>query len=102
MDIRELTALQQKAFNVFTKFHDVDFTNPEEVVSYLQELQPFMTNINLVMPKEQLYLMLFRYGYGSFSHNEEYNTITNLMIGMDLEVMLNNIQMKTSTPTMVH
>jgi len=102
MDIRELTALQQKAINVFTKFHAVDFDDAHEVWSYLQEIHPFMTNINLVMPKEQLFLLLYRHGYGNFSHNEVYNAITNLMIDMNVEELLNTIQMKQSRPALIH
>ena len=102
MDIRELTALQQKAINVFTKFHEVDFQNAEEVVRYLEELHPYMTNINLVMPKEQLFQMLYRYGYGDFGVDDANNTITELMIDMHVEEILNNVKMKQSTEMMIH
>lgn len=99
MEIRELKALQQQAINVFTKFHQVDFDNAEEVLNFLYEIHPYMTDINLNLPKEQLFRLLSRHGYGEYvveTESRVQQLIRNLMIDMEVEEVLNWAIMKSS------
>jgi hypothetical protein len=99
MEIRELTALQQQAINAFTKFHQVDFSNAEEVLHYLTKVHPYMNNINLNLPKEQLFYMLNRHGYGKKRQSESrvQQAIRNLMADIQIEDFLNWGKMKQAS-----
>lgn len=101
MDIREWKLVQEKAFNVFVRYHHVNFQNEDEVLEFLHEIHPYMSDISLNLPKAQLFQLLERHGYYEKVDDSASNTrkmIANLMSDIEIEQIMGELMISLNVP----
>jgi len=104
MGINELKVLQEDAFKVYTKFHEVDLSKEIEVLEFLTELHPYLTNVNVNLPKEQFFNLLKRNGYGENLYLEKTDCpiqkqIKNILTDVKIEELIYESSMKHFYPS---
>lgn len=101
MDIREWKLVQEKAFSVFVRYHHVNFQNENEVLEFLYEIHPYMSDISLNLPKAQLFQLLERHGYQEKVDDNASNTrkmIANLMSDIEIEQIMGELMISLKVP----
>lgn len=95
MNYKEVTRKQEKAHQAFHQFFFIDLTNEMEVLLFLRKIYPYLIDINIHMPTEQLFTVLGRYGYGvGKATTGEGKVIERIMMDVQTEVFLNSCRLK--------